>query len=69
MLEDLPRTSESPSIKDELDSFVERKRKEAEDAEKMFTPDEIERKKKEKLAKLDDEMKRMKKSKYRPFPD
>ena len=69
LLEDLPRTSESPSIKDELDSFVERKRKEAEDAEKMFTPDEIERKKKEKLAKLDDEMKRMKKSKYRPVPD
>jgi hypothetical protein len=69
LLEDLPRATEAPSIKDELDSFVQRKKKEAEDTEKMFSPDEIEKKKKEKMSKLDDEMKRMKKSKYGPLPD
>jgi hypothetical protein len=69
LLEDLPRASESPSIKDELDSFVMRKKKEAEDTEKMFTPDEIEKKKKEKIAKLNQEMKRMKKKGYKPFPE
>lgn len=69
LLEDLPRASESPSIKDELDSFVERKKKEAEDTEKMFTPDEMEKKKKEKMSKLGEEMKRMKKTKHQPFPD
>lgn len=69
LLEDLPRASEAPSIKDELASFVERKKKEVEDTKKMFTPDEIEKRKKEKMSKLDDEMKRMKKTKYRPLPD
>ena len=69
LLEDLPRASESPSIKDELDSFVERKKKEAKDTEKMFSPGEMEKKKKEKMSKLDDEMKRMKKPGCRPFPD
>jgi len=69
LLEDLPRGSETPSIKNELDSFVERKKKEVQEAEKMFTPDEMEKKKKEKMAKLEDQMKRMKKTKYQPFPD
>jgi hypothetical protein len=69
LIEDLPKSAEAPSIKDELDTFVERKKKEVEEAEKMFTPDEMEKKKKEKMARLDDEMKRMKKSKYQPFPD
>jgi hypothetical protein len=69
LIETLPRGSDTPSIKDELDSFVERKKKEVQEAEKMFTPDEIEKKKKEKLARLEDEMKRMKRTKYEPFPD
>lgn len=69
LLEDLPKASEAPTIKDELDSFVQRKKKEAEDTDKMFTPDEMEKKKKEKMARLDQEMKKMKKTKYQPFPD
>jgi hypothetical protein len=69
LIETLPRGSDAPSIKDELDSFVERKKKEVQEAEKMFTPDEIEKKKKEKLARLEDEMKRMKRTKHEPFPD
>jgi hypothetical protein len=69
LLESLPRGSETPSISDELDSFVKRKKKQVEDTEKMFSPDELEKKKKEKMSKLEDEMKRMKKSKYQPYPD
>jgi hypothetical protein len=69
LLESLPRGSETPSISDELDSFVKRKKKQVEDTEKMFSPDELEKKKKEKMSKLEDEMKRMKKTKYQPYPD
>jgi len=69
LIEDLPRSAEGPTMKDEIEDFVERKKKEVEEAEKMFTPDEMQKKKKEKLAKLEDEMKRMKKGKYQPFPD
>lgn len=69
LIEDLPRSAEGPTMKDEIEDFVERKKKEVRETEKMFTPDEIQKKKKEKLAKLEDEMKRMKKSKYEPFPD
>ena len=35
------------------------KKREVEDTEKMFTMDEMEKKKKEKLARLDEEMKKM----------
>jgi len=66
-LEDLPKESEGPSIQDELDEFVKKKRKEAEDTEKMFTMDEIEKRKQEKLSKLDEEMKRMKGKGRSPF--
>jgi hypothetical protein len=66
-LEDLPRESEGPSIQSELDEFVKRKRKEVEATKKMFTIDEIEKKKKEKLSRLDDEMKKMKGKGPSPF--
>jgi hypothetical protein len=66
-LEDLPRESQGPSIQDELDEFVKRKRKEVEDTGKMFAIDEMEKKKKEKLARLDNEMKKMKGKGPMPF--
>lgn len=66
-LEDLPRESQGPTIQDELDEFVEMKKKEVEDTEKMFTMDEIEKKKQEKLSKLDEEMKKMKGRGPSPF--
>jgi hypothetical protein len=69
LLENLPRAADAPSIKDELESFIKRKKKEVEETEKMLSRDEMEKKKKEKIAKLEDEMKKMKKSKYQPFPD
>ena len=59
-LEELPRESQGPSIQDELDEFMKKKKKEVEDTEKMFTMDEIEKRKQEKLSKLDEEMKKMK---------
>jgi uncharacterized protein YwgA len=68
-LEDLPREADTPSIKDELDSFIERKKKQVEETEKMLSLDEIEKTKHEKMSKLEDEMRKMKKSKYRPRPD
>lgn len=69
LLESLPKGSEAPSIKAELDSFIKRKKKEVEETEKMLSLDEIEKRKKEKISKLEDEMKKMKgKSKPQPFP-
>ena len=66
-LEDLPKESEGPSIQDELDEFVKRKKKEVEATKKMFTVDEMEKKKKEKLSKLDEEMRNMKGKGRSPF--
>lgn len=59
-LEDLPRESTSPTIKDELDDFVKRRKKAAEETEKALSLDEMEKKKKEKLSKFEEEMKKMK---------
>jgi hypothetical protein len=64
-LEELPKGAETPSIKDELEGFLERKRKATEETDKMLSMDEIEKKKKAKLSKLEDEMKKMK-SKTKP---
>jgi hypothetical protein len=66
-LEDLPRESEAPSIKDELDDFMKRKKREVEEAEKMLSSDEIEKKKKEKLDRLEEEMKKLKRKGPSPF--
>jgi hypothetical protein len=59
-LEELPREAQGPSIQDELDEFVKKKKKEVEETEKMFTLDEMDKKKQEKMSRLDEEMKRMK---------
>jgi hypothetical protein len=58
-LEELPKEAQGPSIQDELDEFVKKKKKEVEDTEKMFTLDEIDKKKQENLSKLDEEMRKM----------
>jgi len=59
-IEDLPRTSEMPSIKSELDEFVKRKRRAEDETGKSLRLDEIEKKNRERMARLEDEMKRMK---------
>ena len=66
-LEELPKEAQGPSIQDELDEFVKKKKKEVEDTKKMFAMDEIEKKKQEKLSKLDEEMKKMKGKGHPPF--
>lgn len=59
-IEDLPRASEVPSIQSELDEFVKRKKEATEKTGKSLSLEEIEKKNREKLARLDEEMKRMK---------
>jgi hypothetical protein len=66
-LEELPKEAHGPSIQDELDEFVKKKKREVEDAEKMFTVDEMEKRKQEKLSKFDEEMKKMKGKGRSPF--
>jgi len=58
-VEDLPRASEVPSIKSELDEFVKRKKEAEDETGKSLSLDEIAKKNKEKMARLEDEMKRM----------
>jgi hypothetical protein len=67
-LEELPKASEAPSIQDELESFMERKKREAEETGKMLSLDEMEKKKKAKMSKLEEEMKRMKGKRRPPLP-
>jgi hypothetical protein len=59
-LEELPKTSEAPTIKHELDDFVKRRKKAVEETRKMLNLDEMEKKKKQKISKLEQEMKKMK---------
>jgi hypothetical protein len=66
-LEDLPREADGPTMKDELDTFIQKKQDEYEATEKMLSLDEIEKKQKAKLSKLDDEMKKMKGPNSSPF--
>lgn len=63
-LDDLPREADGPTISDELDSFIQKKKDEYEATERMLSMDEIEKKQKEKMSKLEAEMKKMK----RPEP-
>jgi len=58
-IEDLPRASEVPTIKSELDEFVKRKKEVEDETGKSLSLDEIEKTNKEKMARLEDEMKRM----------
>lgn len=67
-LEELPKQSDAPTIKDEIEDFVKRRKKAVEETEKMLNLDQIEKKKRKKLSKLEDEMKRMKgKGRLPPF--
>jgi hypothetical protein len=59
-LEDLPREIDGPTMKDELDDFIQKKQVEFQETEKMFRLDEIEKKQKDKLSRLEKEMKKMK---------
>jgi len=58
-IEELPRACEVPSIKSELDEFIKRKRQTADETGESLSLDEIEKKNKEKTARLEDEMKQM----------
>ena len=66
-LEDLPREADGPTMRDELDSFIKKKQDEYDATEKMLSLDEIEKKQKAKLSKLEEEMKKMKKPGADPF--
>jgi hypothetical protein len=66
-LEELPKASAAPSIKDELDDFVKRRKKAVEETEKALSLDEMDKKKKEKMSKFDEEMKKMKGKGPPPF--
>lgn len=66
-LEDLPREAEGPTMRDELDSFIQKKQDEYEATEKMLSLDEIEKKQKAKMSKLEEEMKKMKGQDSTPF--
>lgn len=64
-LEELPREAEGPSIQTELDDFMKRKKQAEEDTERMLNLEEIEKRDKDKMSKLEEEMKKMK-GKRRP---
>ncbi len=59
-LEDLPRDASGPTMRDELETFIQTKQDEYEATEKMLNPDEIEKKRKDKMSEMEDEMKKMK---------
>ncbi len=68
-LETLPRKSEKPSIGDEIDEFLKKRKEKVKETEKMLSLEELEKRKKEKLAKLEEEMRKMKGKPKPPFLD
>lgn len=66
-LEDLPREADGPTISDELDTFMQKKRDEYEATKKMLDADEIEKKQKKKMSRMEEEMKKMKDRGPSPF--
>lgn len=66
-LEDLPREADGPTMTDELDTFMQKKRDEYEATKKMLEADEIEKRQKEKMSKMEEEMKKMKDRGPSPF--
>jgi len=66
-LEGLPREADGPTMRDELDTFIQKKEDEYKATEKMFGLDEIEKKQKAKMSKMEDEMKKMKDPNSSPF--
>ena len=68
LLENLPKERATPAMKGEVDAFLERTRSKQEDIESLFKSGEYEKKKKEKFAGLDQQLKDFKKKKVRdPF--
>ena len=59
-LEDLPTESSAPTIKDEIEDFVKRRQEAVDETGKMLNMDDIKKKRREKLSRLEEEMKRMK---------
>jgi hypothetical protein len=59
-LEDLPREANGPTMRDELNTFIQKKHEEYVATEKMLSLDEVEKKQKAKMSKLEEEMKKMK---------
>lgn len=66
-LDDLPHEADGPTMRDELDTFIQKKQDEYTATEKMLSPDEIEKKQKAKMSELEDEMKKMKDPNPPPF--
>jgi hypothetical protein len=66
-LEDLPREKDGPTMTDELDTFMQKKKEEYEATEKMLSMDEIEKKQKDKMSKMEEEMKKMRDPGPSPF--
>ena len=67
-LEELPRASTAPSIQTELSDFMERRKKKVEETEKMLSLDEMEKKKQDKISKMEEEMKKMRDKKPPSLP-
>ena len=63
LLENLPREQTTAAMKGEVDAFLERSRSKQEDIESLFKSGEYEKKKKEKFAGLDQQLKDFKKKK------
>jgi hypothetical protein len=66
-LEDLPREADGPTMTDELDTFIQKKQEEYEATEKMLSMDEIEKKRRDKMSKMEKEMRKMKDRGPSPF--
>lgn len=66
-LEDLTREASGPTIRDELETFIQKKQDEYETTKKMLSPDAMEKKQKGKMSKMEDEMKKMKGPGPSPF--
>jgi hypothetical protein len=68
-LEDLPRESGGPTIADEIDEFVERKKKSVKETEKLLNLDDMQKKSEEKMSRLEEQMRKMKGNRPPHFED
>jgi len=67
-LEDLPREEEGPKLREEVDEFHQKAKHRQEEMERMFADPEREQKRRSKMSKLEDELKRFKKEGRPPHP-
>jgi DNA-binding MarR family transcriptional regulator len=68
-IEELPVEDQGPGLQDEVEEFHERFKKKQEQLQNLFDAGEHEKKKKERLAGLDQELEKFKGSKWNPFGD